>query len=134
MRSRHRVTPQRDSASVDLTPMMDVVFILLIFFIVTASFAKEAGLDVARQNARTASRPDAAAILVEISETDRVSVAGLETDVRRVGARIEAELSIRPGAGVVIRPSSVASNGAFVRVLDAARRSSAPSVVLVPGD
>lgn len=133
MRSKRRLA-RTGRAEVDLTPMMDVVFILLIFFIVTASFTKEWGLDVGRPASAPLVRPDAAAILVEISADDAVTVAGRAADFRRVAARIEAELALHPDAGVVIRPSPSASNGAFVRALDAAHQTSAPSVVLLPGD
>ena len=120
---RHRLRRQvSDSRGVDLNPMMDIVFILLIFFIVTATFTVEAGLDVDKPKP-AAERPpdDVKAILVEIDAGDEIKVAGRVTDFRRVAAALLAERARSPNAPVVLRCDPKASNGAFVRALDQAR-------------
>ena len=63
---RRRASSQEEEAAIDMTPMLDIVFIMLIFFIVTTSFVKEAGIDVSRPNASTAERKEAGNILIAI--------------------------------------------------------------------
>ncbi len=70
MRNQQQV--EEEDNEINLTPMLDVVFIMLIFFIVTASFIKEAGIDVRRPDAPTADRQDDAAILIAISAEDEI--------------------------------------------------------------
>ena len=78
-----------EETQIDMTPMLDVVFILLIFFIVTASFVKESGIDVNRPEAATAVQKDRANILVAISDTGEVWINKRQVDVRAVQANIE---------------------------------------------
>ncbi|MBD2860276.1 biopolymer transporter ExbD [Spongiibacter sp. KMU-158] len=74
---------------IDLTPMLDVVFIMLIFFIVTATFIKEAGIDVERPLATTAERQDLANILIAITEGDDIWIDGSKVDERDLAAIIK---------------------------------------------
>lgn len=102
--------------------MMDIIFILLIFFIVTATFTVEAGLDVELPRpATTTTDDDVQTVLVEIDAADEITVAGRIVDFRRVGAALLAALAGSPNAAVVVRSAPTATNGAFVRVLDQAR-------------
>jgi biopolymer transport protein ExbD len=78
-----------EEATIDMTPMLDVVFIMLIFFIVTASFVKEAGIDVNRPEAATAVKKDRANILVAISDKGEIWINKRKVDVRAVQANIE---------------------------------------------
>ena len=68
---------QQEDAGIDLTPMLDIVFIMLIFFIVTTSFVKEAGIEVNRPNAETAERNEKGNILVAISENNEIFIDGV---------------------------------------------------------
>ena len=69
---RRRKRAQEEDADIDLTPMLDVVFIMLIFFIVTTSFVKESGIDVNRPSASTAKKKERASILVAISQNGEI--------------------------------------------------------------
>ncbi len=87
---------------INLTPMLDVVFIMLIFFIVTASFIKEAGIDVNRPEAATPDLQDNANILIAISENNEIWIDRRHIDPRAVRANIERLHAENPNGVVVI--------------------------------
>ncbi len=127
-----------DGNEIDLTPMLDVVFIMLIFFIVTASFVKEAGFNpnVPEPN-NNPPPPDAEPnILVRISADDQIWLMEKEgerrVDTRSVRSNLERLRAELPKAAVIISASGRASTGTYVAVADAAREANAPNVVLVP--
>ena len=78
-----------DENPLDLTPMMDIVFIMLIFFIVTTSFVKETGVDISRPNAETAERDEKGNILVAITENNEIWIDKRRVDLKAVRANIE---------------------------------------------
>ena len=73
-----------DESEINLTPMLDVVFIMLIFFIVTANFIKEPGLEINRPDSDTAETQENAAILIAVGSNDEVWMDGRRIDVRQV--------------------------------------------------
>ena len=107
--------------AVNLTPMLDVVFIMLIFFIVTASFVKEAGIDVNRPDAATAERKERGNILVAITENGQIWINKRQVDPRAVRANIERMHAENPQGSVVIQADENSRNGLLVQVMDAAR-------------
>ena len=115
---------------VDLTPMIDIVFIMLIFFIVTASFVKEAGIDVNRPGAVTAERKEKASILVAIAENGEIWIDKRPVDVRAVRANIERLRAENPQGAVVIQADKNSKNGLLVKVMDAARLAGVENVSL----
>ncbi len=119
-----------DESEVNLTPMLDVVFIMLIFFIVTASFVKEAGIDVTRPPAATAERKERGNILVAITENDQISVDRRQVDPRALRANIERLHAENPQGSVVIQADQNSKNGLLVQVMDAARLAGVNSVAL----
>ena len=118
---RRRRLQEQDDTEVNLTPMLDVVFIMLIFFIVTASFVKEAGIDVSRPDAATAERKERGNILVAISETGQIWIDKRHVDIRAVRANIERMAAENPQGAVVIQADENSKNGILVEVMDAAR-------------
>jgi biopolymer transport protein ExbD len=118
---RRRRLPPLEDVSVDLTPMLDVVFILLIFFIVTASFVKESGLEIRRQYAASAETQDTGTIFVAISPAGDVWIDKRRIDVRAVRANVERLHAENPNGGVVIQADADSKNGVLVQVLDAVR-------------
>ena len=86
---RRRRNLADDEANIDLTPMLDMSFIMLIFFIVTASFIKESGVDVNRPGAVTAERKERGSILVAIDDSGQVWIDKHPVDIRAVRANIE---------------------------------------------
>jgi len=120
MRGRRR-SDEIEDQEVDLTPMLDVVFIMLIFFIVTASFVKESGIDINRPNAATAVRKERGNILVAITPSGQIWIDRRQVDIRAVRANIERLHAENPQGAVVIQADSESKNGLLVEVLDAAK-------------
>ncbi len=125
---RHRA--KQDESEVNLTPMLDVVFILLIFFIVTASFVKEAGIDVNRPDAATATKKDKANILIAISKNNQIWIQRRRVDIRAVRANVERLLAENPQGSVVIQADEKSENGVFVKVMDQAKLAGAPNIAI----
>lgn len=127
-----------DANDIDLTPMLDVVFIMLIFFIVTASFVKEVGLDVnLPPKTDQPPPPDAPEnILVRISADNQIwfrdENGERRVDERQVRSNIQTLRAALPKAAVIIQADRKASAGTYVAVQDAALEANAPNVVLVP--
>ena len=119
-----------DESEVNLTPMLDVVFIMLIFFIVTASFVKEAGIDVSRPPASKAERKEKGNILVSITNSDQVWVDRRQVDPRALRANIERLHAENPQGSVVILADKGSANGLLVQVMDAARLAGVNNVSL----
>jgi len=115
---------------INLTPMLDVVFIMLIFFIVTASFIKEAGIDVNRPDAPTAERVEDANILIAISATDEIWIDRRLIDPRAVRANIERLHAENPKGSVVIQADKKSTNETLVTVMDASRAAGVFNVSL----
>lgn len=128
---RRRITTENseDESAVDLTPMLDVVFIMLIFFIVTATFIKEAGVEVNRPDANTADQKDNTTVLVAINADNSIWIDKRRVDVRSVRANIERLHAESPEGGVVIQADELASVKTFTAVLDAAREVVPPEKV-----
>jgi len=123
--NRFEVTVERENRDneVNLTPMLDVVFILLIFFIVTASFIKETGIDVNKPDASTRDFVDSANILVAISESNEIWIDQRLIDPRAVRANIERLRAEYPESTVVIQADERSLNKMLVLVMDAIRQA-----------
>jgi len=98
-----RKKKDEETGAIDLTPMLDVVFIMLIFFIVTASFIKEPGIQVNRPDATTVDRKDNANILVAINDQNKIWINKNEVDIRQVKTQIQLLLAENPKGAVVIQ-------------------------------
>ena len=128
---RRRLSRKREEAEINVTPMLDVVFIMLIFFIVTTSFVSEFGIDVNRPTSAPIQEPDEDEVIaVRIEENDQIFVQGRLVDVRAVRANIESGLALQPDAAVIVIADRVADAGLLVRVVDQARVAGAEKVSL----
>jgi biopolymer transport protein ExbD len=127
---RRKRDRQDEESEVNLTPMLDVVFIMLIFFIVTASFVKEAGIDISRPPAATAERKERGNILVAITENDQIWIDRRQVDPRALRANIERLHAENPQGSVVIQADKNSKNGLLVAVMDAARLAGVSNVAL----
>ena len=126
-----KIAKQQDqgSAEIDLTPMLDVVFIMLIFFIVVASFIKEAGVEVNRPDDNQPDNPeDSTSILVEVASDNQIWMENRRVDIRAVRANIQRLLAEDPEAPVTIKVEKGAEAGIVVDVADAARESGVVAV------
>ena len=110
--------------------MLDVVFIMLIFFIVTASFVKEAGIDITRPPAATAERKERGNIMVAITANDQIWIDRRPVDPRSIRANIERLHAENPQGSVVIQADKDSKNGLLVQVMDAARLAGVKNVAL----
>ncbi|MEM7543767.1 MAG: biopolymer transporter ExbD [Pseudomonadota bacterium] len=116
-----RATADEEESSIDITPMLDVVFIMLIFFIVTATFVKEAGIDVNRPNASTAEKQEKANILIAISENNEIWIDRRMVDIRSVQPNIERLRAENPQGSVIIQADKASQTKTLIAVMDAAR-------------
>ena len=128
MRGRFRKKAGEEEAGIDLTPMLDITFIMLIFFIVTTSFVKESGIDVNRPSAATAVKKEKANILVAINEIGDVWIQKRQVDLRAVRANIEKLHAENPEGSVVIQADEGAKTGTLIKVMDQVRLAGVEAV------
>jgi len=121
---------RRRTAELNLAPLIDMVFILLIFFLVTTSFVKETGIDVTRPTAATAVTKNRATILVAIDESNRIFMEHREIDVRAVRANVERALAENPEGAVVVVADRDSATGTAIEVMDGCRLAGAENVSL----
>lgn len=119
---------------IDLTPMLDVVFIMLIFFIVTATFVKEAGIDVNRPLATTAERQDLANILIAISVDDDIWIDGKKVDERDLATIVKRLHSENPQGSVVIQADQESTHKKLKVVMDAVQSAGVGQVAVAAAD
>jgi len=119
---------EEEESQIDLTPMLDVVFIMLIFFIVTSTFVKDSGVDVTRPNAETSVPSDASSIQVGIEANNQIWIDKRQVDKRAVRANIEKGLAESPGASVIIVADALSNTETLIEVMDQARLAGATSV------
>ncbi|MCT7360788.1 MAG: biopolymer transporter ExbD [Thalassobium sp.] len=124
------LTPQAEEGEIDITPMLDVVFIMLIFFIVTASFVKESGIEVNRPDASTAQSKPRANILIAINDQGEIWINKRKVDESQVRANIERMHAENPQGTVVIQADEEAKTRQLVAVMDAARQAGVYDVSL----
>jgi len=128
---RRRVTAHTEEAEINITPMLDIVFIMLIFFIVTTSFVKEIGIDVNRpSNKPLETKKLSEVVAIRIDELGQIQVQNRNVDLRAVRANIESELATKPDASVVVIADRNADAGLLVQVIDQARVAGAQGVSL----
>jgi biopolymer transport protein ExbD len=116
-----RLPKEEEDNELNLTPMLDVVFILLIFFIVTTSFVKETGIDVNRPSATTAEKKSQGNILIAINANGDIWIDNREIDIRAVRANIQVLKASYPQSSVIIQSDQDASTGNLVKVMDQVR-------------
>ena len=131
---RSRRSNDEDENAIDITPMIDIVFIMLIFFVVTASFVKEAGVDVERPDAVTAERKQTASILVAIDESGKVWVDKKAVDIRAVRSNIERLRAENPEGSVVIQADVDSKYEVLAKVLDAAKQAGVQDIAMAANE
>ena len=127
---RKRLAQEEEENEINLTPMLDVVFIMLIFFIVTATFIKEAGIEVERPNTTTADSQDDAAILIAISANDEIWIDREERDPRIVRSIIERLHAENPKGSIVIQADEGSTHETLVIVMEAAKAAGVTNVAI----
>lgn len=128
---RKRLTQRiEEEQAIDLTPMLDVVFIMLIFFIVTASFVKETGADINRPDSNTAEKKEDASILVAINALGEIWIDQRRIDARATRANIQRLRAEKPGGSLVIQADKQARAETIMQVMDAARQAGVRDIAL----
>jgi len=107
-----------EDAAIDMTPMLDIVFIMLIFFIVTTVFVKEAGVSVNKPNGDLAVMPKNANIFIAVTEDGKVWIDKNEVDVDLVRANLERLMAEQPSDVIIIQADKEAEHGLVVEVMD----------------
>ena len=125
-----RFSARDDDSDINLTPMLDVVFIMLIFFIVTATFIKQPGAEVRRPDAETDVQKPTVSVLVAIDAGGNIWIDKKRVDEAGVRAYIERLHTENPKGGLVIQADRDATYGKLKAVLDAARAADLPEVAI----
>lgn len=118
---KKRLQEVDDEIDLNITPMLDIVFIILIFFVVSTSFVKESGVDVSRPSANTAERKERGNIMIGITAENAVWIDKREVDIRAVRANIERLHAENPEGAVVIQADRDARTGVLVQIIDQSR-------------
>lgn len=119
-----------DQVAIDMAPLIDMTFLLLIFFMVTTSFVKETGIDVMRSTAATAEVKDRGSVMIGVNAEGDVYMEGKKVDLRSVRSLVERALAEDPDAGVVVVADKDSNTGDVVRVMDQCRLAGALNVSL----
>jgi len=132
MRNRFGDLAEEEETKIDITPMLDVVFIMLIFFIVTATFINEKGIDLnpPPPNQEVKPKKEKGNILITISPQNRIYIKGREVDSRRITANVKRLRSESPDAAVIIQASKRSKNNSLVKVMDGVRAAGVPNPAL----
>ncbi len=125
-----RATADEDESAIEITPMLDVVLIMLIFFIVTATFVKESGIDVNRPEAATAVMQVKANILIAIDANNEIWIDRRRVDVRSVRPNIERLHAENPQGSVVIQADKESKTETLISVMDASRSAGVFNVAI----
>lgn len=112
-----------DEAMIDMTPMLDIVFIMLIFFIVTTSFVKEAGIEVNKPKAANQTKQKNANIFIAVKDTGEIWFDKRRVDIELVGSQIEKMLAEQPTDVIIIQADKDAKHGVVVDVMDAIKEA-----------
>jgi biopolymer transport protein ExbD len=121
---------KRMSTEINMAPLIDMVFILLIFFLVNTSFVKETGIDVNRPTASSAVAKNKAGILIAIDQDNRIFMDHREIDPRAVRANVERALAENPEGSVVVVADKASVTGVAILVMDSCRLAGAANVSL----
>lgn len=127
---RRSIRGSGGGVDINMGPLVDMVFLLLIFFVVTTSFVKEAGIDVVRSTAATAEIKERGTIMIGVSPEGDVYFDGRKVDVRSLRGLVERALAEDPEGGVVVVADRASETGAVVGVMDQCRLAGAKNVSL----
>lgn len=112
---------QEEETEINITPMLDIVFIMLIFFIVTTSFVKETGINPERPLAETTGLVNKGNILVGLNAQGKIWMQKNQIDIKEVRALVESSLGESPGSSAVIIADKKSPTGAMIDLMDQIR-------------
>ncbi|GAA3925092.1 biopolymer transporter ExbD [Litoribacillus peritrichatus] len=118
MRSRVNLDIQNSESEIDMTPMLDIVFIMLIFFIVSTTFVKEAGVEINRPAASTAEKQESTGVMLAVTADGLIWLEGDQTDVRMIRPKLERLKVEQPDVSVMVQADENAKTGVLIKVMD----------------
>ncbi len=130
MRQRLSLDTLENDAEIDMTPMLDIVFIMLIFFIVSTSFVREAGVEIERPVSSTAEVKENQGVMLAITANDEVWLDRQPVDVRMIRPTLERLKVEQPDLGVMIQADKDAKTGLLVEVMDQVKMSGVEQVAV----
>ena len=130
MPTKDHLKSESGPTAMNITPLIDMVFILLIFFAVNASFVKEAGVEIERPSARSAVTQEQANIMIAVTETGEVWIDRQRVDPRSVRGHVERLHAENPEGAVVILADDESQTGLVIEVLDQARLAGVDNVAV----
>ncbi len=133
MMRRRQKRDDQEAAEINLTPMMDVIFIMLIFFIVTTSFIKETGIEINRPVAATAQHMEHGNIMIAVSTAGAVWIDGRQVDILALRANVERLRAESPESAVIIQADEAANIGVLVQVMDQVRLAGVLNMAIAAG-
>jgi biopolymer transport protein ExbD len=113
-----KIRVEDEDAEIDMTPMLDIVFIMLIFFIVTTVFVKEAGVEVNKPNGTLSVMPKNANIFIAVTEDGEVWMDKRMIDVDSVRANLDRLMAEQPSDVIIIQADTKAEHGIVIEVMD----------------
>ncbi len=116
---------QKKSLDIDMAPLIDMIFILLIFFLVTTSFQKETGVEINRPVAASATLKKKASILIGVTKDGRIFMDKREMDPRSIEANVERALAENPDSSIIIVADEKSETGLVIKVMDACKLAGA---------
>ncbi|CAH0533334.1 Tol-Pal system protein TolR [Vibrio stylophorae] len=127
---RVKLRKQAEEPQIDMTPMLDVVFIMLIFFIVSTTFVRESGLDVERPDATQASEQPSQSIQIALAANGDIYVDRQHVDIRELRGILTRLLSQQPNASVLVQGDEAVAHGRVVAVMDEAKAAGAAHIAV----
>ncbi len=121
---------QEEEGEINITPMLDIVFIMLIFFIVTTSFVKEPGINPSRPFAQTAATKERGNIMIAVSDGDQIWMNKNRVELHGIRPLVEAARAENPESSVIIVADQAASTGAVIDLMDQVRAAGITSIAL----
>ncbi len=125
---RQTLRAKRKTAEINISPLIDLVFLLLIFFMVTTSFVRETGVEVNRPSAETASSNDKGSILIGVTSSGEIFFDNKQIDIRTVKIHIKRALYENPEGSVIVVADKKSSTGTVIKVMDQCRLAGASGV------
>ena len=125
---------RRQGLELNIAPLIDMVFILLIFFLVTTSFVRETGVEVERPTAQSAGAQESATLLIAITRDNRIVIEGRAVETGAVRVHVERAMAENPEGSIVIVADRGSSTGTAVQVLDGCKQAGAENVALAAAD
>ncbi|MBT1446097.1 biopolymer transporter ExbD [Shewanella sp. JM162201] len=125
---------EHEEAKVDMTPMLDIIFIMLIFFIVTTSFVKPMGIDYNKPESSARSSAKSDNILISVNKAGIIKMENRQVDIERLTANIERKLAETPGAAVLIQAEGETLHGVVVKVMDEVKTAGVKKISVTQSD